>query len=89
MAGEFRQIKKAARKTLVGKAAQYQSEKQRIKSEAIIKANMKQMVEEGEDSWESAEDDAPAIRLEDLLDGMKINDDDEGEDQEEESKNTE
>lgn len=39
-----------------------------------------------EDDWESAEEDAPAIRLEELLDNLKIDDKNEDEAKSEESK---
>lgn len=87
-----RQVKKAVRKTAIGKAIQHQSEKNRMKSELMIKANMKtkdEMKKDGDSDWESAEDDAPAIKLEDLLDNLKIDDrhsEDEDEEEEEESK---
>lgn len=55
----------------------------------INKANMKskdEMDGKDEDSdWESVEEDAPAIKLEELLDNLKI-DDNNDEDEEEESK---
>lgn len=87
--GETRPVKQAVRKTAVGKAIQYQSEKQRLKLEAIQKANLKTKDDlDNDDSWESAEEDAPVIRLEDLLSNMKI-DGDEEEDEEEEKEDDE
>ena len=85
VAGEFRQVKKATRKTAVGKAAQFQSEKQRQKDEAILKANMKKKEDQqdGDSDWESVEEDAPVIQLQDLLDNMKINDEGENDDDDE------
>ena len=64
-------------------------EKERIKSEAVFKASLKMREDiDDEDSWESVEEDAPVIKLEELLGNLNIGDDDdendEGEDQEEE-----
>jgi hypothetical protein len=78
-AGEERPVKKAVRKTAIGKAIQHQSEKQRQKSEMISKANMKsnnemKLNKDDESDWESAEEDAPTIKLEDLLNNLKIDD---------------
>ena len=78
--GDHREVKKAVRKTAIGKAIQHQSEKNRLKSDMIIKANMKTKEEkrkvgaDDDSDWESAEEDAPAIRLEELLDNLKIDD---------------
>ena len=94
--GETRVVKEGVRKTDAGKSKAGQAEKDRMKSDQIIKANMKQKEDqESEESWESAEEDAPAIRLEELLGNMKIegsedeesgNDQSSGSDGEEEEK---
>ena len=74
--GQEREVKTAVRKTAIGKAIQHQSEKQRQQSQQFIKANMKTIEEkgDGDSEWESAEEDAPAIKLEELLDNLKIDD---------------
>jgi len=46
-----------------------------MKSDMLIKASMKTKEEIGSD-YESAEEDAPVVRLEELLGNMKITDDD-------------
>ena len=75
--GEERTVKSAIRSTAIGKAKAYQMEKERIKSEAIFKASLRMREEEDDnDSWESEEEDAPAIKLEELLGNLKIEDDD-------------
>ena len=71
-----RQVKAGVRKTAIGKAAAHQTEKQRQQSEAIYKANLKGKDEcSSEGDWESVEEDAPVIRLEELLGNMKIGED--------------
>ena len=53
-------------------------EKERQKSEALYKAslNMREEVEDDSD-WESVEEDAPAIKLEEVLGNLQIKDDEE------------
>jgi len=82
--GKERKVKPAGRKTAIGKAKAYQMEKERVKSDMVYQAslNMKENIEEGDSDWESAEEDAPAVRLEELLSNMKI--EDSGSDKEEE-----
>jgi len=42
---------------------------------------MKQKEGENDSDWESVEEDAPQIKLEDLLDNLKIKDEDEEDDE--------
>ena len=71
-----REVKSGVRKTAIGKAAAHQQEKLRKQSEAIYKANLKGKDEvSSEGDWESVEEDAPVIRLEELLGNMKIDED--------------
>jgi len=51
----------------------------------LLKASLAKPDEEDED-WESVEEDAPAVRLEELLGNMKLDDDDENKDSDEEEK---
>ena len=48
-----------------------------MRSELIMKANMKSnaMNQEDDSDWESVEEDAPVVRLEELLNNMKIDGD--------------
>ena len=73
VAGEERKVKAAKRKTAEGKNKQQLTEQQRAHFDKIQKANEKQKDEEDSD-WESCEDDAPVIKLEELLDNLKIDD---------------
>ena len=88
VAGETRKVMAGVRKTAIGKAIAHQSEKQRMQSEQIMKANIKQKkdMKKGEDDsdWESVEEDAPVVRLEELLNNMKIDGDAEDEESKEE-----
>ena len=78
VAGQEREIKSAVRKTAIGKAKAYQMEKERQKSEALYKASLNMREEVDDDSdWESVEEDAPAIKLEELLGNLQIKDDEE------------
>ena len=83
VAGEYRQIKSAVRKTAIGKASAYQKEKSRKHAEAVFKASLKKEEDGGDSSWESVEEDAPVIKLEELLGNMKIEDDDASDKEEE------
>ena len=67
----------AARVTEAGKKSSATAEKKRIKAEKMMKANLKNKGEDkdSEGSWESAEEDAPAIRLEELLGNLKLDED--------------
>lgn len=81
--GEDRVIKQGKRKD--GKSTLQQKV---AKSDALLKQNMKRPEEmggQGDSDWESAEEDAPAVRLEELLGNMKL----EGDDSEKEEENKE
>ena len=80
---ETRPIKSGARKTDKGKESLKAQENTRLKGEALLKANMRDVDADGE-SLESAEEDAPAIMLGELLENMKIDGDSEGGDDEDE-----
>ena len=91
--GEQRNVKAAKRKTDTGKNSATVADKDRAKGDAILKANMKTADDKDDDDsdWESAEEDAPAIRLEELLSNMKLDDgtekpESEGSEEEEEEK---
>lgn len=77
-----RTVKTAPRKTAAGKEKQVESAQERAKNKAILKASIAK--NKGDDSegsgWESVEEDAPAIKLTELLGNMKLDagsDDDE------------
>lgn len=76
--GEERVIKTAARKTAAGKKNQEITEADRIQGDMLLAASLRKrnvFQDDDDDSdWESAEEDAPAVRLEELLDNMKIDD---------------
>ena len=74
-----KKIKKAVRKTEEGKKMQEISEAQRIKEAKLLKANLKQKEEIDSDDWESCEEDAPVVQLQELLANMHVGggDDDE------------
>lgn len=73
-----RQIKKAVRKTTEGKESAAKADQQRAKSQMLLKANLKDSknekeVDDDDDSdWESVEEDAPVVKLEELLANMHI-----------------
>ena len=75
-----RAIKKATRRTEQGKKLQAAATATRNKNEAIVRANLKSKEENSDDDWESDyEEDAPVVKLEELLGNMKICDDDDDE----------
>ncbi len=98
---EERRVAKASRKTQEGKQKQAETEEQRKKNEAIIKATLKQKGEKGteedDEGWDSVEEDFPHIKLDDLkdlasqLEGMKIEggEDDDDEDFEDDDEDEE
>ena len=51
--------------------------KAKLMKEINAKRKQKKNKDEDGESWESVEEDAPAIKLGELLENMKINDDDE------------
>lgn len=79
-----RVVKTAVRKTQAGKEKQQESEKEKAKNKAILKASLAKKPDDEGSEWESAEEDAPAIQLAELLDNMKI--EGESDDDDEESK---
>ena len=75
-------IKKAVRKTAIGKAQQYQAEKNR----KLLEANLRKKEDNSDGSdWESCEEDAPVVKLEELLGNMNIGDGNEPEEEEKHS----
>jgi len=68
---EERPVKQVARKTEAGKEKQAETEKSRLKYEAMLKANLK------EDEEDDIEANYPHVKLEELLDDLKIEDDEE------------
>ena len=98
---EERRVAKGSRKTQEGKQKQAETEEQRKKNEAIVKATLKQKGEKGteedDEGWDSVEEDFPHIKLDDLkdlasqLEGMKIEgaDGDDDEDFEDEDEDEE
>lgn len=89
---EERRVAKGNRKTQEGKQKQVETEEQRKKNEAIVKATLKQKgekgTEENDEGWDSVEEDFPHIQIDDLkelasqLDGMKIEGGEDDEDDE-------
>lgn len=74
-----RVMKKAKRKTEQGKASAEKAEEVRKKNKLIMKANLKEKKDDVNDEdndydsdWESIEDDAPVVKLEELLANMHI-----------------
>lgn len=79
--GTERKIVKATRKTDAGKLAAAEKEKLRQKDAALFQATLKkksEMVKENDsddsDDWEDVEEDFPHVKLEELLDNLKIDD---------------
>ena len=79
-----RRIVAADRKTKQGKEQQAGAEAQRLKEKALFKATLKK--EDSGSDWEDVEEDFPHVRLEELLDNLKIDDPNEHVSEEEESK---
>ena len=80
-------IQKAVRKTAIGKAKEYQAEKNRKLLEANLK-NKPSNLEDGSD-WESCEEDAPVVKLEELLGNMNIGEGQQDSEEEEEKNSDE
>lgn len=76
-----RVLKKGVRKTNEGKEKENESKAKIEKNKLIMKANLKSkeaIEDDGSDEdWESVEEDAPVVKLEELLGNMKIEDSDE------------
>jgi len=68
--GEERVVKQGVRKTEAGKNKRDAKDKTRIKGDQLLKASLRKKPEEDDESYESAEEDAPAVMLEELLDNM-------------------
>ena len=79
-----RRIVTADRKTKQDKEQQAGAEAQQLKDQALFKATLKKK-DSGSD-WEDVEEDLPHMRLEELLDNLKIDDPNEHDSEEEESK---
>ena len=89
---EERRVAKGSRKTQEGKQKQAETEEQRKRNEAIVKATLKQKgekgTEENDEGWDSVEEDFPHIKIDDLkdlasqLEGMKIEGGEDDEDDE-------
>ena len=56
---------------------QAEAERKRTKEQKIMKANLKEKAEVSSDEWESAEEDAPVVQLQELLGDMRIDGSDE------------
>ncbi len=80
-----RKIVTVDRKTKQGKEQQAGAEAQRLKEKALFKATLKKE-DSGSDGWEDVEEDFPHVRLEELLDNLKIDDPNGHASEEEESK---
>ena len=79
--GQTRTVK-AARRT--GQDSKDTKKKVGGKGEMLLKASLKKT--DDDEDWESAEEDAPAVRLEELLGNMKLDDDENKDSDEEEEK---
>lgn len=75
MGKEERKVAKGVRKTHQGKTKHLETEESRLKNQRLQKVNIKQKHEVDEEDYESPEEDAPAIKIEDLLADLKIHDD--------------
>lgn len=71
---EDRKVTKGVRKTTQGKNKHLETEEQRIKNQKLLKANLKKKAEVQDDEYESPEEDAPQVKIEDLLADLKIED---------------
>ena len=67
-----------------GKEQQAGAETQRLKEKALFKATLKK--EDSGSDWDDVEEDFPHVRLEELLDNLKIDDPNEHVSEEEETK---
>ncbi len=73
MGNEKRKIVAADRKTKEGKEALKEAEAKRIQERKLFKATLKK-AEDSADEWEDVEEDFPHVKLEELLDNLKIDD---------------
>jgi len=72
--GKERKVVKVARKTAAGKAQQGDAEDRRVKDKALFKATLKKKPEDEDSGWESVEEDFPIVKLEELLENLKLDD---------------
>lgn len=76
--GLERKVVSGDRKTKAGKESAQQSEAQRQKEKALFKATLKkqptQAQGDAEEEWEDVEEDFPHVKLEELLDNLRIDD---------------
>jgi hypothetical protein len=61
------------RKTKEGKAEKKEAELKRLKEKALFKATLKK-ADDSADDWDDVEEDFPHVKLEELLDNLKIDD---------------
>ena len=71
--GQDRKIVTAERKTKQGKEQMVKAETDRVKDKKLFKATLKKTESDGS-SWEDIEEDFPHVRLEELLDNLRIDD---------------
>ena len=74
--GETRKVVTANRKTDKGKESKVEAERKRIQDKQLFKSTLKKEEGEEEDEWEDLEEDFPHMKLEELLDNLKLGDDD-------------
>jgi hypothetical protein len=77
-----RKIVTADRKSKKGQEEKKAAEAKRLKEKALFKATLKKAADAGEGSdedWEDLEEDFPHVKLEELLDNLKLDDGDEEE----------
>lgn len=75
VAGKERKVVAAGRKSKEGKEAKAAAESKRLKDQALFKATLKKDdAGSGDDEWEDIEEDFPHVKLEELLDNLKLDD---------------
>ena len=79
MGNQQRKVVTGDRKTTQGKEAAKLAEEKRRKEQALFKATLKKTPKESKsddsgDDWEDAEEDFPHVKLEELLDNLKLDD---------------
>ena len=77
MGGQQRKVVTGDRKTDKGKQSAKEAEEKRKKEKALFKATLKKQAkdENDDDEWESDnEEDFPHVKLEELLDNLKLDD---------------
>lgn len=81
---EMRKIVSAKRQTAAGQQSKMDKEEKRQKSQALFKATLRNKGNNSDDDWESVdsiEEDFPVMELEELLDGLKLDEGNDKEDQ--------